>query len=146
MYPSRNIWFVFALFGWFVWLMSVHCQINAFESWIIWYELHYGDVTQGPWHLKSTANRLFIQVNTRINRYLQWRKFRQNDKLSFPDFKCSRVSISWFADDPSKRIAFGLVHRRPEYIIHPFRFHVAVLAKHRKKRIISPSDLKRKFN
>ena len=74
MYSSWNIWFVFALFGWFVWLMSVHCRINAFESWIIWFELHYGDVTQGPRHPKSPANRLFVEVNTRVNRYLQWLK------------------------------------------------------------------------
>ena len=33
----------------------------------IWFELHYGDVTLGPWHLKWTANRLFVQVSSKIN-------------------------------------------------------------------------------
>ena len=61
--------------------------------------------------------------------------FVKMTKLSFPEFKCSRVSIPYFADNPSKRIAFWLVHRRPEYKIRPFRLSAVILAKHRKKKI-----------
>ena len=64
--------------------------------------------------------------------------FVKMTKLSFPEFKCSRVSLPYFADHPSKRIAFWLDHRRPEYEIRPFRFSVAILAKHRKKKIYRP--------
>ena len=36
MYSSRNILIrFFTLFRCFIWLMSVHCRINAFESWIL---------------------------------------------------------------------------------------------------------------
>ena len=101
MYSSRNILIrFFTLFHCFIWLMSVHCRINAFESWIL--------------------NQPLIQVQIKVNikaprHWPLWREFtgdrwipRTKDQLREKWFHL--MTSSWVA----KVIGYSYM---PSYVI-----------------------------